>query len=238
MTGHIFYQLFDHESFTYTYIIADPETKEAAIIDSVIEMIDRDLNLMNELGLKVKYVLDTHVHADHITAAGEIRVRTGAKSALCKEAHVDCVDITLMDGQELFLGNKKITAITTPGHTDSCMSFLFENKVFTGDALLIRGNGRTDFQQGSAEKLYDSIQQKLFTLPGETMVYPAHDYKGQTSSNIEMEKKYNPRVGAGHSKNEFVTTMSQLKLADPKKIHEALPANMACGKVPVFRSKI
>jgi len=235
MPDHIFYQLFESESSTYTYIIADPLTKEAAIIDPVIEMLERDLKLLNELGLKLKYVLDTHVHADHITAAGEIRNRTGAKSALSKDAQVECVDIALTDGQELFLGAKKITALATPGHTNSCMSYLFENKVFTGDALLIRGNGRTDFQQGSAEKLYDSIHNKLFTLPEDVCVYPAHDYKGQTASTIQMEKKFNPRLGRDHSKAEFIQTMSQLKLADPKKIHEALPANMACGKVPVFR---
>lgn len=227
----IFYQLFEQESSTYTYLIADPATKEAALIDSVIETMDRDLKLIDELGLKLKYVLDTHVHADHITAAGEIRKRSGAQSAISEGAHVECADLILKDGQELFLGNKKIKVLATPGHTDSCLSFLFEDRVFTGDALLIRGNGRTDFQQGSADKLYESIHQKLFKLPDTTQVYPCHDYKGQTKSSIGLEKKFNPRVGMNKTKSEFVKVMSELKLADPKKIHEAVPANMSCGKI-------
>lgn len=225
----ILYQLFERESSTYTYLIADPVSREAAIIDPVIETVDRDLKLIQELGFTLKYVLDTHVHADHITGAGEIRKRTGAKSAVSEDANVDCVDMHLQDGQELFLGDQKITALSTPGHTDSCMSFVFDGKVFTGDALLIRGTGRTDFQQGSSDKLYDSVLQKLFTLPDETRVYPGHDYRGQTSSTIGLEKKFNPRLGLGKSKSDFVKTMSELKLDHPKKIHEAVPANLACG---------
>lgn len=234
-TNSIFYQLFEHESSTYTYLIADPETKEAALIDSVIETVDRDLKLIEELNLKLKYVLDTHVHADHITGAGEIREKTGAKSAVSKDANVKCADIALEDGQELMLGNKKIKALKTPGHTDSCMSFLFEDKVFTGDALLIRGTGRTDFQQGSSDKLYDSVHKKLFTLPEDTKVYPAHDYRGQTASSITLEKKFNPRLGMKKTKEDFIKIMSELKLANPKKIHEAVPANLACGKIKNLR---
>jgi sulfur dioxygenase len=227
----IFYQLFEQESSTYTYLIADPVTKEAALIDSVIETVDRDLKLVEELGLKLKYVLDTHIHADHITGAGEIRKRTGAKSAVSEDAHVDCVDIALKDGQALLLGSKKIKALATPGHTNSCMSFVFDARVFTGDALLIRGTGRTDFQQGSSDKLYESVHCKLFTLPDETQVYPAHDYRGQTASNIELEKKFNPRIGMNKTKDNFIKTMSELKLADPKKIQEAVPANLGCGTI-------
>ncbi len=235
-TEAIFFQLFEHESSTYTYLIADPVTKEAALIDPVIETVDRDLKLVEELGLKLKYILDTHVHADHITAAGEIRKRTGAKAAVGAAAHVDCVDISLRDGEELQLGTKKIKALSTPGHTDACTSFLFEGRVFTGDALLIRGTGRTDFQQGSSEKLYESVHKKLFTLPDETKVYPGHDYRGQTVSSIELEKKYNPRIGLKNSKADFIKTMSELKLANPKKIHESVPANLACGKVQDSRA--
>lgn len=227
----IFYQLFEHESSTYTYIIADSFTKEAAIIDSVIETVDRDLKLIDELGLKLKYILDTHIHADHITGAGEIRKKTGAKSAVSVGANVNCVDISLTDGQELYLGNKKITAISTPGHTNSCMSFLFDGRVFTGDALLIRGNGRTDFQQGSSNNLYESVHNKLFSLPDHTQVYPGHDYRGQTVSEIGLEKKFNPRLAKGKTKDEFIKTMSELKLDNPKKIHEAVPANLVCGKI-------
>lgn len=227
----IFYQLFEQESSTYTYLIADPVTREAAIIDSVIETVERDLKLIEELGLKLKYILDTHIHADHITGAGEIRQRTGAKSAVSEEAHVNCVDIPLHDGQELFLGKRKIVALATPGHTDSCMSFAFEDMLFTGDALLIRGCGRTDFQQGSSDKLYDSVHKKLFSLPESTRVFPGHDYRGQTASTVELEKKFNPRLGMGKTKSEFIQTMSELKLANPKKIHEAVPANLGCGLV-------
>ncbi len=232
----IFHQLFEAESSTYTYIIADQNTKEAAIIDPVIETVDRDLKLIQELGLNLIYVLDTHIHADHITAASEIRKRTKAKTAVSADALVDCVDIPLTDNQELKLGNKKIKAIATPGHTNTCMTYVFENMIFTGDALLIRGCGRTDFQQGSSEKLFQSVQEKLFKLPDDTIIYPAHDYRGHTSSSIEQEKKYNPRLGLAKTKQEFIQIMSDLKLANPKKIHEAVPANMACGMVKDSRA--
>ena len=226
----IFYQLFEPETSTYTYLIADKKTKEAALIDPVLETVDRDLNLIEELGLRLMYVLDTHVHADHITGAGEIRNRTKAKTAVSAESKVDCVDIFLEDGQELLLGDKKIKAIATPGHTDSCMTYAFEGMIFTGDALLIRGCGRTDFQQGSSDKLYDSVHGKLYQLPEDTIVYPGHDYRGQTHSTIGMEKKYNARLAEHKTKDEFKKTMAELKLANPKKIHEAVPANLMCGK--------
>ena len=144
---------------------------------------------------------------------------------------VGCADIPLRHKQELLLGNKKITALATPGHTNSCMSFVFEGRVFTGDSLLIRGTGRTDFQQGSSDRLYESIHQELFTLPSETQVCPAHDYKGQTASSIELEKKFNPRLNLNIKKADFIKIMSELNLALPKKIHEALPANLACGNM-------
>lgn len=227
----IFFQLFEPESSTYTYIIADGKSKEAAIIDPVISTVDRDLKLIDELGLRLMYVLDTHVHADHITAASEIRKRTHAKTAVSQDSGVTCVDIPLEDNQELTLGDKIVTAIATPGHTNTCMSFYFEGMVFTGDTLLIRGTGRTDFQQGSSEKLYDSVHEKLFKLPDDTKVYPGHDYRGQTVSSIELEKKFNPRLGGNKSKDDFKKIMAELKLDNPKKIHEAVPANLACGQV-------
>lgn len=224
-----FHQIYESETSTYTYLLADPETQEAVLIDPVLEKVERDLALVQEYGYHLKYVLDTHIHADHITGAGEIRKRTGAKSVVSEKAHVDCVDIKIKDGQELKFGRYTLTALETPGHTDSCMSYYIDGKVFTGDALLIRGTGRTDFQQGSSAKLYESITGKLFTLPEDTVVYPGHDYRGQTTSSIEMEKKHNPRIGGGKTKEQFVQIMSELKLAQPKKIHEAVPANLSCG---------
>lgn len=226
----IFHQLFESESSTYTYIVADKKTKEAAIIDPVLETVDRDLKLIEELGLRLMYVLDTHIHADHITGAGEIRKRTQAKTAVSQEAAIECVDIPLEDGQELLLGDKKIKIIATPGHTNTCLTYSFEGMIFTGDTLLIRGCGRTDFQQGSSENLYDSVHEKLFKLPSDTIIYPGHDYRGQTSSTIGLEKQFNPRLGESKTKDDFKKIMSELKLANPKKIHEAVPANLACGK--------
>jgi glyoxylase-like metal-dependent hydrolase (beta-lactamase superfamily II) len=228
--GTLFFQLFEPESSTYTYIIGDGDMKVAAIIDPVLETVERDLKLIEELGVKLKYVLDTHVHADHITGAGVIRERTGAQTAVSEGARVDCADIHLHDGQVLHLGNKTITALATPGHTDSCMCFLFEGRVFTGDTLLIRGTGRTDFQEGSSENLYESVHRKLFNLPDDTLVYPAHDYKGQTASTIGLEKKFNPRLGTNTTKAQFIKIMSELGLPAPKKIDVALPANRDCGK--------
>jgi sulfur dioxygenase len=232
----IFQQLFESESSTYTYIIADKNTKEAAIIDPVLETVDRDLKLIEELGLKLMYVLDTHIHADHITGAGEIRKRTQAKTAVSQQAQVSCVDIPLEDGQELLLGDKKIKVIATPGHTNTCLSYWFEGMIFTGDALLIRGCGRTDFQHGSSEKLYDSVHEKLFKLSPDTIVCPGHDYRGQTTSTIQLEKEFNPRLGEKKTKEDFKKIMSELNLANPKKIHEAVPANMACGRPKDLRT--
>jgi sulfur dioxygenase len=232
----IFHQLFEAESSTYTYIIADKKSKNAAIIDPVLETVDRDLKLIEELGLNLIYVLDTHIHADHITGAGEIRKRTKAKTAVSSEAAIECVDIPLEDGQELLLGDKKIKVIATPGHTNTCLTYSFEGMIFTGDALLIRGCGRTDFQQGSSEKLFESVHEKIFKLSDETVIYPGHDYRGQTSSTVGLEKKFNPRLGEAKTREDFKKIMSELKLANPKKIHEAVPANLACGKPKDARS--
>ena len=225
----IFQQLFEAQSSTYTYLLADAASKEAVLIDTVIETVDRDLKLIRELGLKLIYVLDTHIHADHVTGAGEIRKRTGVKTCVPKKASVPCADLNLSDGDELNFGQFTIKTLETPGHTDASLSFYCEEMVFTGDVLLIRGTGRTDFQSGSAEELFESVHQKLFTLLPDTKVYPAHDYKGFTSSTIDMEIRHNPRVGSGKTKAEFIQIMKDLKLDLPKKIKESLPANMACG---------
>ena len=227
----IFRQLFDQETSTYTYLLADPETKEAVLIDSVLEQVDRDLKLIQEMGLNLKYLLDTHVHADHITGAGKLRELTGAKTVLGADSGVDCADIGLKDGEKLKFGSFSIRAIATPGHTNGCTSYLVDDMVFTGDALLIRGNGRTDFQQGSAEKLFHSISQKLYKLPPETRVYPGHDYKGLSCSSIEEEMKHNARIPQGQSLEKFVDIMKNLNLANPKKIDVSVPANLTCGRV-------
>lgn len=227
----IFHQLFEPQSSTYTYIVGDKKSKEAAIIDPVLETVDRDLKLMEELGLRLLYVLDTHIHADHITGAGEIRKRAKAKTAVSQDAAVDCVDIPLEDGQELLLGDKKIKVIATPGHTNTCLTYAFEGMIFTGDALLIRSCGRTDFQQGSSEKLFHSVREKLFKLPEDTVIYPGHDYRGFTSSTIGEEKRFNVRLNEGIGLEDFKKIMSELKLENPKKIHEAVPANLSCGKL-------
>ena len=227
----IFHQLFESQSSTYTYLLADPLSREAVLIDPVYEMVSRDLGLIQDLKLNLKYILDTHIHADHITGASELRKHTGAKTAVSKNAKLDCVDIELEDGSEINFGTFKIKALETPGHTDSCLSYYSEGRIFTGDALLIRGSGRTDFQGGSSEKLYQSVTKKLFQLPPETLVYPAHDYKGFTVSTIKMETEHNPRLGKNKSQAEFIQMMADLKLAYPKKIDEALPANRACGQI-------
>lgn len=225
----IFRQLFDYETWTYTYLLADPQTKEALLIDTVKEQVERDLALLKELGLKLKYVLETHIHADHVTGAGTLRSRTGAKVGVSAVAKVSCADIQVTDGMELSLGSHKVRAIATPGHTNTCTSYYGDGKVFTGDVLFIRDAGRTDFQEGSPENMFDSVTRKLFSLPEDTLVFPGHDYKGQTSSTIAEERAHNPKFGGGKSLAEFKELMAAMKLGQPKKIHIAVPANMQCG---------
>lgn len=225
----IFRQLFDHDTWTYTYLLADAATKEAVLIDTVKEQVERDLGILRELGLKLKYVLETHVHADHVTGAAKLRAATGAQAGLSKTAGVTCADIALEDAQELSFGSFKIKALTTPGHTDTCMSYYVEGMVFTGDTLFIRDVGRTDFQQGSNEKMFDSIRGKLFRLPKDTLVYPGHDYRGRMVSTIAEEEALNPKVGTSHSFDHFDAEMKAMKLGPPKRLHVAVPANLKCG---------
>ncbi len=224
-------QLFDSASSTYTYLIADPVTRHAALIDPVIERIERDLALLNRLGLTLTHVLETHVHADHVTAAGELRRRTGALVAGSKHG-ADCTDIRVEDGLLLHVGSIAVTALATPGHTNDGISFLANGHVFTGDTLLIGGCGRSDFQNGDAGALYDSITGVLFALPEATVVLPAHDYNGLTTSTIGEEKRHNARV-AGRTRDEFISLMSGLNLPPPKKLDVAVPANKACGQLTV-----
>lgn len=230
MKNLLFQQLFEKESSTYTYVLADSESCEAVIIDPVLEMVERDLQLIKELNLKLLYVLETHIHADHITGAGKISDATGAQIALSAAAGADGTYLKLKDGDFIQFGRHRIKSIATPGHTDSCMCYLMEDRIFTGDTLMIRGNGRTDFQQGSSQKLYNNVMTKIFTLPEDILVYPAHDYKGFTSSTIGAEKKFNQRLGGGHGLQEFEKIMSNLNLAQPKKIDVAVPANLKLGR--------
>ncbi|OUS11974.1 MBL fold metallo-hydrolase [Gammaproteobacteria bacterium 53_120_T64] len=222
-------QLFDRDSFTYTYLLVDTATHEGAIIDPVMEQFERDLQYVEELGIELLYVFETHAHADHITSAGMLRQNTGAKIVFSQAAGIEAIDIALQDGDQLTLGNYAIKALATPGHTSGCMSYFVDGKVFTGDTLLIRGCGRTDFQQGDAKTLYDNVTNKLFTLPDSTIVYPAHDYRGRTSSSIGEEKRWNPRLGGEQSASDFIETMNNLNLDMPKKINEAVPANVGVG---------
>ncbi len=231
MKNFIFQQLFESESSTFTYILADAESGEALIIDPVLETVNRDLKLINELDLKLLCVLETHVHADHITGAGKIADSTGAIIALSEAAHVEGRHQALRDGDVIRFGRFELKALTTPGHTNSCMSFLFNDRVFTGDALLIRANGRTDFQEGSSEKLFENVHQKLFSLSDETLVYPAHDYKGFTSSSIGAEKRHNVRLNQQRKLEDFVQIMANLNLPAPKKMDVAVPANLKLGRI-------
>ncbi len=224
----IFRQLFDQETWTYTYLIADEATREAALIDPVFEQVERDLRVVEELGLTLTRVLETHVHADHITGAGKLRDATGARVA-ASPSGAPCVDEHVKEGDVLALGGLRIEVIATPGHTDDSLSFRVGHKLFTGDALLIRSCGRTDFQNGDAGQLYDAITGKLFTLPEETEVYPGHDYAGLTMSTIGEEKRHNPRL-AGKSREGFIEFMNNRKLDPPRKLDVAVPANRACGK--------
>lgn len=227
----IFHQLFEKESSSYTYLLADPLTKEAIIIDPVLETVDRDLKLLEELDLNLLYILETHIHADHITGSNEIKKRTGAKSVVSRKAGVCCADLEIEENHEIKFGRYTLKVLETPGHTDESLSFLCEKMIFSGDSLMIRATGRTDFQNGSSEVLYESIHKKIFTAPDDTKIYPAHDYNGILYSTVLSEKEFNPRIGTKKTKEEFVEIMKNLKLADPKKIHEAVPANLACGKV-------
>ena len=224
-----FRQLLDQDTWTFTYLLWDLDNREGIIIDPVREQFERDLCLVGELGVRMVYALDTHVHADHVTSLGMLREEMGLQTAVGEPSGVPCADIMLNDGYTLGFGRHTLTALATPGHTGACTSFKIENMVFTGDALLIRGCGRTDFQQGNPEMLYRSITQKLYVLPDETLVYPGHDYNGKSVSTIGEEKQYNPRIPFTQTESDFAELMNSLNLPRPKHIDEAVPANMGCG---------
>jgi sulfur dioxygenase len=231
----IFRQLFETETFTYTYLLGCGRTHRALLIDPVASEVDAYGALLGELGLQLIYTMETHVHADHITGSGLLRERLGSKSVVHRDAGAMCADLLVTDGVFLQLGDLEFRVRHTPGHTEGCISFVMSDRVFTGDSLFIGGCGRTDFQQGDAGRLYDSIYDKLFTLPPDTLVYPGHDYSGRTVSTIRQERDSNPRLGGARSREEFIEIMKKLDLPYPKFIDQALPANQACGREPEVR---
>ena len=227
--NHDLIQLFDTTSSTFTYFLVDRASREAVVIDSVDMQVERDMALIRRLDLRLRYVLETHAHADHITGAGRLREATGALAAAPIGCGIVQADVQLNDGDELLFGvAEPVRAIHTPGHTAGSMSYLWRGSVFTGDALLIDGCGRTDFQSGDAGTLYDSIHGKLFALPVATRVYPGHDYRGNSVSTIGWEKRHNARL-AGRDRAAFIDLMNELHLPRPKMIDIAVPANQNLG---------
>ncbi|MEN8719855.1 MAG: MBL fold metallo-hydrolase [Oceanococcaceae bacterium] len=226
----LFRQMFEPESSTYTYILASGAGREALIIDPVKEQLEAYLRVISDLDLKLVRAIDTHTHADHVTALGDLRERTGCITLMGEFTKAECVSDSVRDGDRIDIDGIRLRSVYTPGHTDESFSFVLEDNraVFTGDVLLIRGSGRTDFQGGDPGKSYDSITQRLFTLPDATTVYPAHDYKGWMASSIGEEKHHNPRL-AGKSRDEYIAIMNGLDLPNPKLMDIAVPANLACG---------
>lgn len=228
----IFRQLFEPLSSTYTYLLGCEETRQALLIDPVIVTMERDLQELHRLGLTLAYTVDTHVHADHITAALELKKKVGSRIAAPAAEDVPCADVALEEGKPLQVGTIVVQPLHTPGHTAGHCAYLVGERLFTGDALLIEGCGRTDFQQGDADALYGSVSGKLFSLPDDTLVYPGHDYKQRFVSSIAEEKKRNPRLGNGRTLQEFRTIMANLNLPYPKFIDYAVPGNRQCGVCP------
>ncbi len=224
----IFRQLFDSTSGTYTYLLASRHGGEALIIDPVLERVDRYLQLVRELDLRLVKAVDTHLHADHVTGLGELRDRTRCITVMGEHSRADVVSMRVSEGDRIEIEGLSLDVLYTPGHTDDSYSFMLADRVFTGDTLLIRGTGRTDFQNGDPRAQYDSIFNKLMKLPDETLVYPAHDYKGETVSTIGEEKFFNPRLKV-RSVDEYVDLMNNLKLPNPKMMDVAVPANMHVG---------
>ena len=232
----IFRQLFDKVSSTYTYLIASRTGAEALIIDPVLENVNRYIRLLEELDLRLVKVIDTHIHADHISGMAELRDKTNCITIMGDKTHADIVSMKVSDNEFINIEKLKLKAMFTPGHTSESFSFLMDDRIFTGDTLLIRGTGRTDFQNGDPEDSYDSIFNKILKLPEQMLVYPAHDYKGDTVSTIEEEKKFNPRLQV-KSKQEYIDIMNNLNLPDPKMMDVSVPSNLNLG-IDINRQKI
>jgi sulfur dioxygenase len=231
----IFRQLFEPQSSAYTYLVGCERTREAVLVDPVLETVERDLALIAELGLTLKYTIETHIHADHVTGAARLRQETGSKAAVPERSNAGHVDVPVREGEAIAVGDLYLKPVYTPGHTDDHYAYLLEAadgpRVFTGDALMIDGCGRTDFQNGDAATLYRSVHEKIFALPEDTLVYPGHDYQQRRVSSVGQEKARNPRLGGGRSLDEFVAIMNGLNLPRPKKMDVAVPTNRACGEI-------
>ena len=228
----IFRQLFDPQSATYTYLLACSKSREAVLIDPVFEQVRRDGALIQELGLNLTHTLETHMHADHVTGAALLKTRCGSRIAVSAASGAKGADLYLEHGDKVRFGEHYLEIRSTPGHTLGCVSYVLgdESMAFCGDCLLIRGSGRTDFQEGNSRALYRSVHLQLFTLPDTCLLYPAHDYRGLTVTSVAEEKRFNPRLGGALSENDFVGFMKGLYLAHPKKIDIAVPANLKCGR--------
>jgi glyoxylase-like metal-dependent hydrolase (beta-lactamase superfamily II) len=224
----IFRQLFDPVSSTYTYLLADRRGGEALLIDPVVDRVQQYLKLIEELDLRLVMAMDTHIHADHVTGIGKLAEATQCATALGEMSSADCVSHRYRENETIKAGEVRLKALYTPGHTDDSYSFVMNDRVFTGDTLMIRGTGRTDFQNGDAGAQYDSLFNKLLLLPDDTLVYPAHDYEGRTSSSIFEERQHNPRLQVT-SRSEYIDQMNALVLEQPKLIDVAVPANRSCG---------
>jgi sulfur dioxygenase len=228
----IFRQLFDPQSSTYTYLLADPASREALLIDPVFEQARRDAALIGELGVKLAWTLETHVHADHVTGAWLLREKLGSRIAVSKASGAEGADRYIENGEAIQFGKRHVEARATPGHTSGCTTYVLDDRsmAFTGDALLIRGCGRTDFQQGDARTLYRSVREQIFSLPDRCLVYPGHDYRGLTATSVGEEKLFSPRLAESIGEGDFVGYMTHLGLPHPKQMEAAVPANLKCGK--------
>ena len=228
----LFRQLFDPQSSTYTYLIADTATREAVVIDPVFEQARRDVALIEELGLRLRWTLDTHVHADHVTGAWLLKEKLGSRIAISAASGAEGADRYLEAGETVAFGKRAIEARATPGHTGACMTYVLDDRsmAFTGDALLIRGCGRTDFQEGDPGRLFSSVRSQIFSLPEDCTLFPGHDYRGLTATSVGEEKLYNPRLAEAILEQDFVGYMKHLDLPHPKQMELAVPANLGCGK--------